>query len=146
MALFPTLELIALSFKLVLYGMLLLSSASSPHTLIMPSYQGCTLPFSTAVSRSFTTVKTSVYLAETIMPDLFIIDMLASLLVRCTDLLQSVTTKGNPLRSHGHEGQPPNREEAYKILYPLGGHPIPSGCMGIDRSEEWDPSNITLYG
>ena len=59
-------------------------------------------------------------------------------------LLRRVTTKGNPLHSHGHEGQCPNRKEPYKILYPLGGRPTPSGCTGIDQSEERDPSNITL--
>ena len=58
---------------------------------------------------------------------------------QCT-LLRSVTTKGNHLRSHGHKGERPIGEEAYKILYPLGGRPTPSGCTGIDQSEEWDPS------
>ena len=61
-------------------------------------------------------------------------------------LLRSVTTKGNHLRSHGHKGERPIGEEAYKILYPLGGRPTPSGCTGVDQSEERDPSNITLYG
>ena len=61
-------------------------------------------------------------------------------------LLRSVTTKGNHLSSHGHKGERPIREEPYKILYPLGGRPTPSGCTGIDQSEEQDPSNIPLYG
>ena len=61
-------------------------------------------------------------------------------------MLRSVTTKGNPLSSHGCKEECPIGEEAYKILYPLGGRPTPSGCTGIDQSEEWDPSNITLYG
>ena len=61
-------------------------------------------------------------------------------------LLRSVTTKGNHLRSHGHKGERPIGEGTYKILYPLGGRPTPSGCTGIDQSEERDPSNITLYG
>ena len=61
-------------------------------------------------------------------------------------LLRSVTTKGNHLCSHGHKGECPIGEEAYKILYPLGGRPTPSGCTGIDQSKERDPSNITLYG
>ena len=51
-------------------------------------------------------------------------------------LLRSVTTKGNHPRSHGHKGERQIGEEAYKILYPLGGHPTPSGCTGIDQSEE----------
>ena len=62
------------------------------------------------------------------------------------ELLRSVTTKGNRLNLHGHEGERPIGEEAYKILYPLGGRPTPSGCTGVDQSEERDPSNITLYG
>ena len=61
-------------------------------------------------------------------------------------LLRSVTTKGNHPSSHGHKGECPIGEEAYKILYPLGGCPTPSGCTGVDQSEERDPSNITLYG
>ena len=61
-------------------------------------------------------------------------------------MLRSVTTKGSHLYSHSHKGEHPIGEEAYKILYPLGGRPTPSGCTGIGQSEEWDPSNITLYG
>ena len=61
-------------------------------------------------------------------------------------LLQSVTTKGNHLSSHDHKGGRPIKEDAYKILYPLGGRPIPSGCTGVNQSDERDPSNITLYG
>ena len=61
-------------------------------------------------------------------------------------VLRTVTTKGNHLGSHGHKGERPIGEEAYKILYPLGGRPTPSGGTGIDQSEGWDPSNITLYG
>ena len=61
-------------------------------------------------------------------------------------LLQSVTTKRNHLFSHGHKGECPMGEKAYKILYPLGGRPTPSGCTGVGQSEERDPSNITLYG
>ena len=61
-------------------------------------------------------------------------------------VLRSVTTKGNHLSSHGHKGERPIGEEPYKILYPLGGRPTPSGCTAIDQLEERDPSNITLYG
>ena len=61
-------------------------------------------------------------------------------------LLRSITTRENPLYSHGHKGEHPNREEAYKILYPLGTCPTPRGCTAINQSEEQDPSNITLYG
>ena len=35
-------------------------------------------------------------------------------------LLRSVTTKGEPPTSHGHEKERPIGEAAYKILYPLG--------------------------
>ena len=51
-------------------------------------------------------------------------------------LLRSVTTKGNPLYSHGHEGVRPIGEEAYKILYPLGRRPTPSGCTGTSGKYE----------
>ena len=54
-------------------------------------------------------------------------------------LLRSVTTKGNHLCSHNHKGGRPIGEEPYKILYPLGGRPTPSGHTGIDQSEERDP-------
>ena len=59
-------------------------------------------------------------------------------------LLRSITTKGNHLHSHNHKGEHPIGEKAYKILYPLSGRPTPTGCTGIDQSEERDPSNITL--
>ena len=61
-------------------------------------------------------------------------------------LLRSVTTKGSHLRFHGHDRERPIGEGVYKILYPLGRRPTPSGCMAIDQSEERDSSNITLYG
>ena len=61
-------------------------------------------------------------------------------------VLRSVTTKRSPLGSHGHKGECPIGEEAYKILYPLDGRPTPSGCTSIDQTEERDPSNIALYG
>ena len=59
-------------------------------------------------------------------------------------LLRSVTTKGNPLFSHGHKGQRPIGEEAYKILYPLGACPTPSGCMAIDQSEGVQTHRVLL--
>ena len=71
---------------------------------------------------------------------------LVSLSLTMPILLRSVTTKGNHLSSHGHKGERPVGKEPYKILYPRGGHPTPSGCTAIDQSEERDPSNITLYG
>ena len=58
-----------------------------------------------------------------------------------------VTNSNNQRRvshiSHDHKGWHPKRGEAYKILYPLGTRPTPSGCTGINQSEEWKPSNMT---
>ena len=81
----------------------------------------------------------------------FVLQVVSILTVDCPEVslllvLWSVTTKGNPLDSHSHKGQRPIGEEAYKILYPLGTRPTPSGGMAINQSEERDPSNITLYG
>ena len=63
-----------------------------------------------------------------------------------TDTVTKRNNQGELPKLPRSQGGTPNGEEAYKILYPLGGRPTPSGCTGVDQSEEQNPSDITLYG
>ena len=62
------------------------------------------------------------------------------------ELLRTVTTKGGAFYIPTITRRECQKGESYKILAPWAHTQSPSGCMGIDQSEEWKPSNTTRNG